>query len=194
MGKSQLIFVSRAHGMTGVDPTTGNIIWEVGTAFPNRVIGSPVIADGLVIGTCGDYGRGKRLIAIRPGSSDPFLPPTEVYAINDNIMPYLPTCLAIDGLLFMFDDIGYVSCLRSAIGEQLWRERPASKFYGSPVWADGKLYCITTTGDVVVVKASQTYELLATNPLGEKSHSTPAIANEKMYLRTFSHLFSIGPK
>jgi outer membrane protein assembly factor BamB len=109
-------------------------------------------------------------------------------------MPYCPTCIAKDGLLFMFDDIGYVTCLRIATGEQLWRERPAKKFYGSPVWADGKLYCITTMGDVVVVKAAECYELLAINFLGEKSHSTPAIAGGRMYVRTFSHLFSVGSK
>jgi len=32
------------------------------------------------------------------------------------------------------------------------------------------------------------------NPLGEKSHATPAVAGGRMYLRTYSHLISIGPK
>jgi outer membrane protein assembly factor BamB len=180
--KPQIIFASFAHGLTSVNPQTGTVIWEVPDAFTSRVVASPVFADGLIIGTCGDFGRGKRLIAIRPGSADKSSPPAAAYKI------------AKDGLLFMFDDVGYVSCLRSNTGEQLWRERPAKKFYGSPVWVDGKLYCIATTGDVVVVKAAADYELLAVNPLGEKSHSTPAVAGGRMYLRTFSHLFSLGSK
>ena len=32
------------------------------------------------------------------------------------------------------------------------------------------------------------------NQLGEKSYATPAVAGGKMYLRTFSHLLSIGKK
>jgi outer membrane protein assembly factor BamB len=192
--KPQIIFASFAHGLTSVNPQTGTVIWEVPDAFTSRVVASPVFADGLIIGTCGDFGRGKRLIAIRPGSADKSSPPAAAYKIDGNFMPYVPTCLAKDGLLFMFDDVGYVSCLRSNTGEQLWRERPAKKFYGSPVWVDGKLYCIATTGDVVVVKAAADYELLAVNPLGEKSHSTPAVAGGRMYLRTFSHLFSLGSK
>ncbi|OHB78468.1 MAG: hypothetical protein A2Z25_21210 [Planctomycetes bacterium RBG_16_55_9] len=190
--RPQLLFASRAHGLTSVDLREGAVIWEVPNAFIARVVASPVVADEVIIGTCGDFGRGKRLIAIRPGSIDKAARPAEAYKIDGNSMPYVPTCIAKDGLLFMFDDVGYVSCLRSATGEQLWRERPAQKFFGSPVWADGKLYCITTTGDVVVVKAAESYELLAINPMGEKSESTPAIAGGRMYLRTFSHLFSVG--
>jgi outer membrane protein assembly factor BamB len=192
--KAQLIFANRAHGMTSIDPYKGTVIWEVPDAFSSRIVASLVISEDLIIGTNGDFGRGKRLVAIRAGSSDGSLPAKVAYKIDDNFMPYCPTCLAKDGLLFMFDDVGYVTCLQSATGERLWRERPAKKFLGSPVWADGKLYCVTTTGDVVVVKAAKNYELLAINPLGEKCHSTPAIAGGRMYVGTFSHLFSIGSK
>ncbi|MBN2312680.1 MAG: PQQ-binding-like beta-propeller repeat protein [Sedimentisphaerales bacterium] len=192
--KPQLIFASHAHGLTSVDLEKGTVIWEVPDAFSSRVVASLVISDGLIIGTNGDYGRGKRLIAIRPGSSDGSIQPKEAYKFDANFMPYVPTCIAQNGLLFMFDDLGYVTCLRSATGERLWRERPAKKFFGSPVWADGKLYCITTTGDVVVVKASENYGFLAVNSLGEKCHSTPAIAGGRMYVRTVSHLYSIGTK
>ena len=190
--KPQLIFASRAHGMTSIDPYEGTVIWEVPDAFTSRVVASLVIADELIIGTNGDFGRGKRLIAVRPGSSDGSVQAREAYKFDDNFMPYCPTCIAKDSLLFMFDDVGYATCLRSATGEQLWRERPAAKFLGSPVWADDKLYCVTATGDVVVVKAAESYELLAINSLGEKCHSTPAIAGGRMFVRTFSHLFSVG--
>ena len=190
----QLIFTSLAHGLTGVDPNTGTVVWELNSAFISRVVSSPVIAGELLIGTCGDFSSGKRLIAIRPGTTDKSTQPTEAYKFDDSSMPYVPTSLAKAGLLFTFHDRGYVSCLRSATGEQLWREKPANQFYGSPVWVNGKLYCITTNGDVVVIKAAPTYELLAVNPLGEKSHATPAVAGGRMYLRTYSHLISIGPK
>ncbi len=188
----QLIFTSFAHGITSVDPRAGAVVWEVESALLSRVVSSPVIADGLVIGTCGDGSSGKRLIAIRPGTSDKSQPPVEAYKIDSSRCPYVPTSLAREGLLFTFHDRGYVSCLRSASGEELWREKPASRVFGSPVWVDGRLYCIAANGDVVVIKAGPTYELLAVNPLGEKSHATPAIAGGSLYLRTYSHLVAIG--
>lgn len=190
----QLIFTSLANGVTGVDPNTGTVVWELNSAFVSRVVSSPVIAGELLIGTCGDFSSGKRLIAIQPCATDKSTQSTAVYKIDDSSMPYVPTSLAQAGLLFTFHDRGYVSCLRSATGEQLWREKPANQFYSSPVWINGKLYCITTNGDVVVIKAAPAYELLAVNPLGEKSHATPAVAGGRMYLRTYSHLISIGPK
>jgi len=190
----QLIFTSRAHGITSVNPRTGTILWEVESVFPARVVSSPVIATGVLIGSCGNGSSGKCLVAVNPGKTDKSTQPTEAYIIGRSTAPYVPTSLAQAGLLFTFHDRGYVSCLRSATGEQLWREKLANQFYGSPVWVNGKLYCITTNGDVVVIKAAPTYELLAVNPLGEKSHATPAVAGGRMYLRTYSHLISIGPK
>jgi outer membrane protein assembly factor BamB len=40
--------------------------------------------------------------------------------------------------------------------------------------------------------ASKQYQLLARNRLGEGSHSTPAVAGGRLYLRTFSHLMALG--
>jgi outer membrane protein assembly factor BamB len=147
-----------------------------------------------LIGSCGNGGSGMYLTAIQPGSSDGSIQPKEAYRIDNGKRPYVPTSLCKDGLLFTFQDQGYVSCLRAATGERIWQKKPAGRFFGSPVWVDGILYCITTDGDVVVVRAAETYELLSINPLGETSHSTPAVSGGRMYLRTFSHLFSIGGK
>ncbi|UCG58955.1 MAG: PQQ-binding-like beta-propeller repeat protein [Phycisphaerales bacterium] len=191
-GGPELVFTSFAHGLTGVDPGNGKVIWEAKSALIARVVSSPVIAGDALIGTCGQASSGKRLIAIRPQKKDNSIVPAEAYRIDGNTTPYVPTSLAHGGLLFTFHDQGYVSCLRGDSGEQLWREKPAGRYYGSPVWVDGKIYCITIEGDVVVLKAAPEYELLAVNPLGETSHATPAVAGGKMYLRTLSQLFCIG--
>jgi outer membrane protein assembly factor BamB len=74
----------------------------------------------------------------------------------------------------------------------MWRERVGGSFYGSPVCVNDRLYCIARNGDVVVVAASDEFELLARVPLGEPSHATPAVSGGVMYLRTESHLFSLG--
>lgn len=187
---TQLIFTSHSHGITGVNPRKGTVIWEAESVLPARVVSSPVIAGRLLISSCGDGSRGKCLVAVDPVANVPKV----AYTVDRSTAPYVPTSIANEGLLFTFHDSGYVSCLRSATGEQLWREKPAGKFFGSPVWVSGKLYCITTAGDVVVIRAASNYELLAVNPLGERSHSTPAVADGRIYLRTFSYLISIGPE
>lgn len=190
----ELIFTSYAHGMTGVDLFTGKIIWEVEGAFEKRVVSSPVIAGGLILGTSGQGGGGKHLVAVRPGMSDGSSKGEIAYTVEGSPAAYVSTALAKDGLLFTFHDRGDVSCLRAATGEVVWSERPGGRFYGSPVWMAGRLYCINRKGQVVVLRASAEYKLLAINELGEMSHATPAIAGGRMFLRTFSHLACVEGK
>ena len=74
----------------------------------------------------------------------------------------------------------------------IWRERVGGAFFGSPVCVGDRLYCIAKDGEVVVLAASETFEVLARVPLGEASYATPAVSGGVMYLRTRSHLFSLG--
>jgi outer membrane protein assembly factor BamB len=192
-GDNALIFNSFTNGVSAVDPATGRILWEMASAFPKRVVSSPVIAGDLILGSCGQGGVAHHLIAIRP-PADGSGTATVAYTVTGRSAPYVPTSLAIDGLLFTFGDNGDVSCLDAVTGEVLWREKPGGKFYGSPVWVAGRLYCMNREGQVVVVRAGRTYELLAVNDVGEMSHATPAVAGGRMFLRTFSHLMCISGK
>jgi hypothetical protein len=74
----------------------------------------------------------------------------------------------------------------------VWRQRVDGEYSGSPVIAGDCLYCINDDGLVVVLSASDKAQILGRNPLGEPSRSTPAIAGNRMYLRTYSHLISVG--
>jgi outer membrane protein assembly factor BamB len=186
----ELIFASTAHGVTSVDPATGQVNWEFPAAFPLRVVASPVVAAGLIVDTCGTGGSGRRLAAVRPGSKKKGAEPELAYEIK-RAVPYVPTCLAHGGLLFLLAENGTATCVRAATGEQVWQMRLQARFYGSFVWAAGRLYAISRKGDVLVVDA-KAGQILARNPLGEPSQATPAIAGGVVYLRTLTHLISIG--
>jgi len=88
-GPPELILTSTSHGVSSVDPRTGKVNWEFPTAFPLRVVSSPVMASGLIVGTCGVGGSGKRLVAVRPGSRDGRKPEL-AYEMKRNV-PYVPT-------------------------------------------------------------------------------------------------------
>ena len=67
-------------------------------------------------------------------------------------------------------------------------------FRGGIDWdpVNGKIYCVDANGICVVIQSGRTYKELARIDLGEATRATPAVANGQMYLRTFSHLMSIG--
>ena len=193
-GGSELIFNSQAHGITAVDPGSGRVNWEVRDLFDKRSCSSPVLADGnLIIGTCGSGGGGNYVVAIKPGTPGDVNSGSLAYKIEKQA-PYVPTPIAKGDLLFLWGDNGIVSAVKAKTGTSLWQKRIGGTFYGSPVCVDDHLYCVNTDGDVVVLRAGEEFEELGTNPLGEVCHSTPAVADGRMYLRTYRHLISLGGK
>lgn len=182
---AQLIGCSTAQGIFSLNPETGRPNWSI-EVFEMRTVSSPVIADGLILGTTGSGGGGNYLVAVRPGPE-----PEVAYRITSQA-PYVPTPVAKDGLVFLWSDKGIVTCIRADDGNRVWQERVGGNYSGSPVIVGSRIFCIEDDGVVVVLSASDQYELLAKNPLGEPSRSTPAVAGGRMYVRTESHLVSIG--
>jgi outer membrane protein assembly factor BamB len=191
-GPAQLIVNSWAHGFSALDPLTGKALWEL-PIFKNRVVGSPLVCSGLVIGSSGGGGIGRQMFAVRPGEPERGIDAEVVYELKGSL-PYVVTPIACGDLLFSWFDKGVVTCLEIASGEVIWKERIGGDYFGSPVCVGGNLYCISREGQVVVLAASRQFEELGRVELGEASHSTPAVAGGVMYLRTKSHIMALGGK
>ena len=117
--------------------------------------------------------------------------PKVAYEIRKSV-PLTPTPIVKDHLAFLWSDNGVVTCIMAATGEVVWRNRVGGSYYGSPVWVNGRLYCIDRTGTVAVISGTEAYELFSRVPLGEPGFSTPAVAGGAMYFRTETKLMSLG--
>jgi hypothetical protein len=192
-GESQLIFTHSYQGITSVNPRTGKENWAIAPfgTFKQRAIGSPIVAGDLVIGSSGFTTAERNVVVVRPPAGGASTGVTEVFRVTKHA-PHIPTPLAYDGLMFLWDDRGIVACTELDSGKTVWVKRVGGTYYGSPICVDGKLYCADRNGNVVVIAASREYELLARNPLGEPTCATPAVAGGVLYLRSDAHLFSIG--
>jgi outer membrane protein assembly factor BamB len=62
------------------------------------------------------------------------------------------------------------------------------------VAADGKIFCASQQGDLIVVKAGPKFEKLAASKLDGPVNSVPAIGDKRLYVRTANSLYSIGAK
>jgi outer membrane protein assembly factor BamB len=189
--RPQLILASSAHGVSGHDPYSGKTYWQV-QAFDLRVVGSPMMASGLIFASCGSGGTGKRTVAVRPGDTEGEQPAEIAYDVKGSL-PYVPVPVAYEekDLVFIWSDHGIVQCLDAPSGEVHWKERVGGQFFGSPVRVGERLYCISREGTVFVLAAADEYELLGKVDLGEPSNSSPAVADGVMYLRTVSHLMAL---
>lgn len=189
----QLILTSSSHGVSALDPKTGKTLWEL-EVLNNRIVGSGVVASGLIVATCGVGGAGTRTVVIRPGIPSKAIQAEVAYDVPRGALPYVPVPITRDDLLFLWYDRGAVTCLDAPTGKVRWRERVPGEFFGSPVRVGDRLYCISRDGDMVVLAAADQFKLLARFNLGERSNSTPAVAGGVMYLRTVSHVMAIGAK
>jgi outer membrane protein assembly factor BamB len=193
-GSAELIFTNWDHGITSIDPKTGEKNWEIDIfekSHAESAIGSPIVADDLVLGTCGWLGVRKEVVVIRPSAIDRGKDAAEVYRI-DRSAPLCTTPLVCDDLLFLWSDDGIVTCADVRNGNVYWRERIGGTFYSSPICVNNRVYGVSADGDMVVLAAAKKFDRVARFPIGDGSHSTPAVANGTMFVRTFSQLFSIG--
>ena len=67
-------------------------------------------------------------------------------------------------------------------------------YYSSAVAVGDKIYIGSQSGSVVVIRTSDTLELLARNEIGEAIMATPAIVNGVLYLRAGETLFAFGSR
>jgi outer membrane protein assembly factor BamB len=186
-GVEELVCCSTAEGVFALDPATGEEKWSSGKLFPTRTVSTPQFWKDLVITTTGSGGGEKSAVAYRPSDNQ------RVYEFKKE-MPYVPTPIVYQDRVFFWGDGGIVTCVKAGDGRKVWQERVPGNYSGSPVRAGKKIFCINEEGTVVVIAASDKFQELGRNKLGELSHSTPAIAGGRIYVRTVSHLYSIGGK
>lgn len=191
-GKSLILMSTMGSGLTAYDPASGAIAWNVlAHDLPDRCVSSPIIAAGHALVSCGSGNNGKHLIAMKLASADE--PPVESYRLKQSI-PNIPTPVVAGELVFLWHDRGMVTCIDGATGEVHWRERIGGNFHSSPLRIGDRIFCISLTGEVVVLAAKAEYELIARHELGEPVVATPAVASNRLLIRTEHSLLCLGGK
>jgi outer membrane protein assembly factor BamB len=189
-GKKLLVTASTGGGLIVVDPITGMTAWQMlEKELPQRCVSSPIVAGSMVLISCGLVNNGLHLIAVDAGQGG--ATPHEAYRIKENV-PNVTTPIVVDDMLFLWQDRGIVSCHNVKTNERYWRERIGGNFNSSPISVGNRLYCPSRAGEMVVLAADKKYRLLARFPIGEACSATPAVAHDRLYLRTESSLMCIG--
>jgi hypothetical protein len=90
-------------------------------------------------------------------------------------------------------DFGFLSCHDARTGKEVYekqriRASPTS-FTASPWAANGKIFALSEDGDTFVFQAGPECKLLHTNSLEEMCMSTPAMARDRLLIRTLTKLY-----
>jgi outer membrane protein assembly factor BamB len=180
----------------------GNLLWELG-GMSSIVIPTPFSAHGLLYVCSGYVGdKNRPIYAIKPGGSgDISLKSGETK--NEFIAwsapaaaPYNPSPLLYGDYLHVLFDFGFLSCHDAKTGQLVYdkqRIRPEGQtaFTASPWAARGKIFALSEDGDTYVFQAGPEYKLLGKNSLDEMCMATPALAGDRLLIRTLTRLYSI---
>lgn len=157
---------------------------------PSEVLGTPIVADGLVyalIGQDPEHGEGVGNLACIDANGN------EVWTY-DKINRSMSTMAVRDGLLFTADFSGFVYCLDAKTGEEYWIHDTLGHIWSSPLVVDGKLYIGNEDGYMVILPATKEYDENAVVEVDMISpiYSSAIAANGVLYVATHTHLFAIA--
>jgi outer membrane protein assembly factor BamB len=181
--KDQLLFAV-PFKLKGYDPLTGKELWSC--AGPGTYCyTSPLFVDGVMV-------YGNNLVKLGGnGDISKDRPKHRVGAMK------ISTAVIVGDFLYVYSNAGVPECHRWKTGEEVWKgqieKRPGgTAAWGSPVYADGRIYITDQEGTSTVFAAGPKYELLAINRLDEPCNASIAVSGGNLFIRTHKHLWCIG--
>lgn len=145
-------------------------------------------------------GRGRPLFAIAPGATGD-ISLKEGETSNKYIVwsqarggTYLPSSVAYQGAIFTLTETGILNRFDAKTGKQTYKTRidpTAANFTTSPWAYNGRLFCLSEEGQTFVVSTGEEFKLSHINVLDDFSQASPALAGDRLLLRTEHKLYSI---
>lgn len=189
-GQDQIV-VSGSGRVSAYDPSNGREIWTV-DGLTTWVSPTPVAAHGLLFVAANGPG-GNITMAIRPGGRGN-VTNTHVAWRYDRGAPYISSPIVVGDYLYTVKNGGIMTCLHAKTGRLAWQERLPARgdYYASPVAAEDRVYVISEEGEVTVVAAKPTFEIVATSSMNERTMASPAVSNGQIFIRTDVALWAVG--
>ena len=194
-GRDQILLTG-ADYVTAHDPATGEELWRSPSYDPRKHILFRTVASAAVAGetvlVAAPRNTKSHGLAIGPDGR----PAGDAWTWTlDKNAPDACTPAVYDGYFLVLDgDSRYILRVDPADGQILQREHidDATVFQASPTVADGKIYCISMNGEVVVLAADDFQVLHRADFGGKECRSTIAVAAGRLFIRAGDRLFAIA--
>jgi outer membrane protein assembly factor BamB len=189
-GRKQVVVNGWKH-TGGYDLENGREIWKL-TGGGDIPVPTPVAGHGLIFITSA-HGDDSPVHAIRAtATGDVSLKREET--TNKYVAwsvpragAYMATPLLYGDHLYVVRWNGILHVFEARTGTRVYQQRlgtGSSAFTASPVASSGHVYIASEDGEVFVIKAGPTFQLVATNQLDAPALATPAISDGRLFIRT----------
>jgi len=185
------LVASAAEAIIAYDPLTGKELWRH-KGLQSNAVNTPVVSRDLVVVTSG-Y-PAKIALAIRGGGSGDITDTPQLVWKYNKGTAYVPSPILYGDYLYLMSGNGSLTGLEAKTGKVVYEAarvpKPAT-FMASPVAFEDKILLTSEEGDTYVIKAGAKHEVIRTNSLGEPVYASPAIADEKLFIRGEKNLYCI---
>jgi outer membrane protein assembly factor BamB len=183
------------------DPA-GTLLWQFSGNMTDVSIPTPVAAHGMIYVSSGYVGNEHRpAYAVKPGGTGDLTvrfgeePSPFVTWYQPRIGSYNPSPIVYGDYYYTLLDGGFLTCHDARTGREVYgrqRIEAGATFTASPWAYNGKLFLLSEDGNTYVVEAGPTYKLLGKNVLDEMTLASPAVAGDRLLIRTASSLYAVG--
>ncbi len=183
------------------DLKTGKVLWQMKVSG-DMSIPSPVPdGDHIYLANAGGRENPGTLCMVKAGAEGDITPDPGTVA-NDWIQwgnlqagTGNPTPLVYNGLVYVLTGPGgEVTCFNALTGKQMYKEKAgkAAGCWASPWAAGDNIGFIDERGLATLIRAGETFEIVAQNRLGDRFWASPAIAGGKYIFKGAERIYCIG--
>lgn len=143
----------------------------------------------------GENAAEQHIVAVRGGGEGDVTGSHVLWRHPTRHTDHVVSPLVSDGRMFLVKEGGIRTVFDLEDGKSLSGPRRVGKggsYFASPVLGDGKIYLAGENGTVLVLEDSSSYDLLATNDMGQSIIATPAIADGRLYFRTREKILCVS--
>ncbi len=185
-GHDELI-ITMPKEIKGYDPANGRELWKCG-GLGTEIYTMPTVGNGLVVGISGHQGPA---MALRLGGRGDLTQSNRLWLTAKNHQR-VGSGVIVGKYLYLSNATGIAQCLEARSGKVVWAERLGGTLWGTMLAADGRLYVSNKEGDIFVLAASPTFQLLARNRMAEHMKAAVAPSDGQLFVRTYKALYCIG--
>jgi outer membrane protein assembly factor BamB len=207
-GRAQIIFPGGDGWIYSFEPKKGALLWKFnanpagakyilgGRGTANEVIGTAVLyEDRLYFGVGQDPEHGEGLgnfWCIDASLEGDITGKGVVWHRGGNDFRRTISTVAIrEGIVYASDLSGFLYALDAKTGQHYWTHDLLAAVWGSPFVADGRVYIGDEDGDVEVLKAGKTKQVLGSYNMGVSVYSTPVAKDGVLYVLARNRLFAL---
>ena len=207
-GRAQVIFPGGDGWLYSFEPRTGTLLWKFdanpagsvwmpgGRGTRNELMATAVLwEDKVYIGAGQDpeHGEGVGSFWCIDASLEGDVTGRGAvwYRGGKDFHRTLSTAAVRDGIVYASDLSGFLYALDARTGELYWTHDLLAAVWGSPFVADGRVYIGDEDGDVAILKAGKTKEVIAEPNVGVSVYSTPVAKGGGLFVLGRNRLFAL---